>query len=106
MFDTAQKMKFSIKNFLSKCDQIRSFLRIWLHLLKKSLMGNFIFCVMWDGSEYASARPTRENDHWTFGELSIALTHEVPVLHSYRNQSIDLLCKTIDWFLYEGNTGT
>ena len=25
---TAQKMKFSIKDFFSKCDQIRSFLRI------------------------------------------------------------------------------
>ena len=25
---------------------------------------------------------------------------------SYRNQSIDLLCKSIDWFLYEGKTGT
>ena len=25
---TAQKMKFSIKGFSSKCDQIRSFLRI------------------------------------------------------------------------------
>ena len=35
---TAQKMKFSIKNFLSKCDQIRRKLRIWSHLLKKSLM--------------------------------------------------------------------
>ena len=32
---TAQKMKFSIKDFFSKCDQIRSFLRIWSHLLKK-----------------------------------------------------------------------
>ena len=31
---TAQKMKFSIKDFFSKCDQIRSFLWIWLHLLK------------------------------------------------------------------------
>ena len=29
----------------------------------------------------------------------------MPVLPSYRNQSIDLLRKTIDWFLYEGNTG-
>ena len=36
-------MKFSIKDFFSKCDQIRSFLRIWSHLLKKSLMENFIF---------------------------------------------------------------
>ena len=34
---------FSIKYFFSKCDQILSFLRIWLHLLKKSLMENFIF---------------------------------------------------------------
>ena len=32
----AQKVKFSIKDFFSKCDQIRSFLRIWSHLLKKS----------------------------------------------------------------------
>ena len=33
---TAQKFKFSIKNVLSKCDQIRSF-------LKKSVMEKFIF---------------------------------------------------------------
>ena len=38
-----QKMKFSIKDFFSICDQIRSFLRIWSDLLKKSLMENFIF---------------------------------------------------------------
>ena len=37
-----KKMKFSIKDFFSKCDQIRSFLRIWSHLLKKSLTENFI----------------------------------------------------------------
>ena len=36
IFNTAQKMKFSIKDFFSKCDQIRS-------LLKKSLMENSIF---------------------------------------------------------------
>ena len=40
---TTQKMKFSIKDFSSKCDQIRSVLRIWSHLLKKTLMENFIF---------------------------------------------------------------
>ena len=38
-------MKFSIKCSFSKCDQIRSILRIWPHLLKKFLMGNFIFSV-------------------------------------------------------------
>ena len=37
-------MKFSIEDFFSKCDQICSFLRIWLNLLKKYLMENFIFC--------------------------------------------------------------
>ena len=40
---TAQKIKFFIKDFFSKCDQIRSFLQIWTHLLKKSLMENFSF---------------------------------------------------------------
>ena len=37
-------MKFPIKDFSSKCEQIRRKLRIWSHLLKKSLMENFIFC--------------------------------------------------------------
>ena len=43
---TAQTMKFSIKDFFCKCDQIRIFLRIWSHLPKKSLMKNFIFCAV------------------------------------------------------------
>ena len=43
---TGQKMKFSIKDFFSKCDQIRRKLRIWSYLLKKSLMKNVIFCAV------------------------------------------------------------
>ena len=39
-----KKMKFSNKDIFSKCDQIHTLLRIWSHLLKKSLMRNFIFC--------------------------------------------------------------
>ena len=39
-------MKFSIKEFFSKCDQIRRKLQIWSHLLKKSLMQNFLFCAV------------------------------------------------------------
>ena len=35
---TTQKMKYFINDFLK--------LRIWLHLLKKSLMENFIFCTL------------------------------------------------------------
>ena len=43
---TTQKMKFPIKGFFSKCDQIRSFLRICSQILKKSLIENFIFCAV------------------------------------------------------------
>ena len=43
VFFTAQKTKFFIKDFFSKCDQCRRKLRILSHLLKKSLMENFIF---------------------------------------------------------------
>ena len=45
--DIALKVKFSIKDVFSKCDQIRRKLRIWSHLVKKSLMENFIFCALW-----------------------------------------------------------
>ena len=44
--DTAQKIKLSIKDFFSKCEQIRRKLQIWSHLLKKSLLENFIFCAV------------------------------------------------------------
>ena len=37
IFGTAQKMKFSIEDFSSKCDS---------HLLKKSLTENLIFCAV------------------------------------------------------------
>ena len=40
---TAQKMRFFIKDFFRKCDQIRRKLRIWSNVLKKFLMENFIF---------------------------------------------------------------
>ena len=39
-------MKFSKKDFFSKCNPIRRKLRIWSHLLKKSLIENFIFCAV------------------------------------------------------------
>ena len=43
--------------------------------------------------------------HFDFLILSV-LTHLVPVLLSYKDQSIDLHSKSIDWFLYDGNSGT
>ena len=43
LLSTAPKIKFFTKDFFNKCDPIRRKLRIWLHLLKKSLMENFVF---------------------------------------------------------------
>lgn len=43
---TKQEIKFSIMDFFNKSDQIHSFLRIWSHLLLKTLMENFTFFVM------------------------------------------------------------
>ena len=42
-----KKMKFSIKDFFSRCDQILRKLQLWYHLLKKSLMQNFMFCAVY-----------------------------------------------------------
>ena len=39
-------MKFSSKDFCTKCAQIQRNLRIWWRLRKKSLMKNFIFCAV------------------------------------------------------------
>ena len=33
------------------------------------------------------------------------LTLSRPMLPSYRNLSVDLLCRSTDWFLYDGNIG-
>ena len=58
-------MVIAIKDFFSKCDQIRRKLRIWSHLLKKFLMENFIFCaVMGDTvlvSDYGASSPRFPN---------------------------------------------
>ena len=67
--NTAQKMRFSIKDFFSKCDQIRRLLRIWSQLLKKSLMVNFIFCAVKVSTnpdklvESTSKNPTENNNN-------------------------------------------
>ena len=33
------------------------------------------------------------------------LTFYRPMFPSHTNQSVDLFCKSIDWFLYDGNIG-
>ena len=39
-------MKFSIKDFFSKYEQVHSLQLIWLHLLEQSLRENFIFFML------------------------------------------------------------
>ena len=43
LLSTAEKMKFSVKDFFSMHDKNRSFLWIWSHLLKKSLTENIFY---------------------------------------------------------------
>ena len=42
---------------------------------------------------------------WTFLSSVIFINSLNASVPSYGNQSSDLLCKSLDWFLYEGNTG-
>ena len=49
-----KRMKFSIKDFFSKSDQILRILGIWSHLLKKPLIGHFIFWVVEAGLDGCS----------------------------------------------------
>ena len=57
-----------MKDFFSKCDQIRS-LRIWSHLLKKLLIENFIFSAGLVGQNFNKDLPelyTEPNQVLTF----------------------------------------
>ena len=59
---TAQKVKFSIKDFFSKCDQVCRKLRIWSHLLKKFLMENFIFLCSENSRVFCFSKTKRIKD--------------------------------------------
>ena len=76
-------MKFSIKVFVSKCDHIRRKLRIWSHLLKKSLMENINFCAVSLPVEYNLFLASR-NMIWS-SDLGIAVEAKAlhHVLHNY-----------------------
>ena len=76
--NTAQKMKFSIKDFFSKCDQIRRFLWIWSYLLKKYLMENFIFCAV--KTALSSKLNRRQHQNKTVGNLENSLKSKKPLI--------------------------
>ena len=68
-YHCTKNMKFSIKDFVSRCGQIRRKLRIWSHLLTKSLMGNFIFCAVYISHKKNFRGNTTQEDH-SFSEIS------------------------------------
>ena len=76
--NTSQKMKFSIKDFSGQCDQIRSFLLSWPHLLKKSLMEKFIFCAVKVAYQVVTCQSL-----WSKGKLRLY----------YQKQPPEKLCK-------------
>ena len=99
---TAQKMKFSIKDFFSKCDQIRSFLRIWSHLLKKSLMENFIFCAVEDkeGLQHATLKSSLTSciilidiEYFYFEQIFVADVFCYASFLSYCKSKLQLIIK-------------
>ena len=65
-------MKFSIKYFFSKCDQIRRN----PHLLKKSLMENFIFCAVIESTVNANIVDSRITHHIIFAKLEILVKNK------------------------------
>ena len=85
---TTQNMKFSMKDFFRKCDQIRRKLRIWSHLLNKSLMENFIFFVQCAHNLHL---PPKSFVHKLLSQVSFFRLHlfmHIPHFHSHRsNQS-------------------
>ena len=65
-------MKFPIKDFSCKCDQIRRKLRIWSNLQEKSLMGNSIFCAVWHLKSSLISDIIECKDFWDFTILWIS----------------------------------
>ena len=104
-FSTAQKIKFPIKDFFSKCDQIHSFLRMWRHLPKKSLTENFISCavfhhiiqsILTQCSPHANAPLTKLENQNVSGVLrGIELDYPLKSVNNYGYSS------TKSYFLYQ-----
>ena len=70
--------------------------------LKISHWGSFFSaCANQPPSFYVSGISTPNGLFQTINEL----THSVPVLPSYRDQSIALHSQSTDWFLHKSNTG-
>ena len=101
---TAQKIKFSVKDFFSKCDPIRRKLRILPHLLLKFSMENFIFFQLIKHHKYSQnriyeVRNSRVTKSSCETELPKMTPHfESPTRKFYRNSSFELLTQTFNFY--------
>ena len=86
-FITAQKIKFSIKDFLGKCDQIGKKLQIWPHLRKQSLTENFIFSPDFGGLlSFQNSLRTSQKHFFFFKQKKYAIPKDVelvPIPHEF-----------------------
>ena len=84
---TTHKMKFFVKDFLSKCDQIHRKLWIWSHLLKKSLMEDFIFCARDDlvNPKTLICFTSMKESLSVVGKLYLAFNRSFVARHLHRN---------------------
>ena len=87
-------MKFPIKDFFSKCDQIRRKLRIWSHLLKKFLMKNFTFCVVYKMQILSILKNFNAFQLMYYISMHFSLEHAV---QNNPNVSSDTLCFSRSW---------
>ena len=91
---TAQQIKFSIKDFFSKCDQIRWKLWIWSHLLKKFLIENFVFCaVNVTHSDFARERRNYSSQHSFYWKQFFFSKIAVRQIYFFDSDLINLLAQ-------------
>ena len=70
LFSPRKKIKFSITDFFSKCDQICRKLWIWLHLTKKPVMENLIFCTVFNETHVPHMIREISTEKWWLENMS------------------------------------
>ena len=98
---TAQKMKFHIKDFFSKCDLIRRKLRIWSHFLKKSLMKNFIFCAIVSFTKNSTPPISRSRTENIWGTASLLIVLQCSLKCIIETVAYNQLDWTLSCFLFK-----
>ena len=83
-------MKFSIKDFSSKWDQIRGKLRIWSHLLEKSLMENFIFLCSGGSSLTSLSQILQSSFNAIYRDQTTIENPKLETMHNVWDEKFDL----------------